>query len=318
MRRVCCPAVPCIDHVGCASHCCITHRACSDVCMLPTSLASRGRDLTPSIDVLLAAVLRAACRPCVYGPLWGHRVSRRSKCRIELVVYDCFCMVFLNRPGCYYKVDQWARIARGDVQPARIISSLQVYHHLLVSARGVGALSRVEVKAWWLMPAETRRWINERVVASGTAPFDYAYVPFLTSFLPQSMSPQTEWRFFDSLLHYIPLLFSDNVELRVVDVLADDSAVCYGVFARRELSAGVISDVRGQLVRLSAAEKAAVRAYGSDHSLLHMMRRGAHRINVPDGAAGAHSGTGDEAAARGPFVFSDCIDVHFRHARLLS
>ena len=161
--------------------------------LLPTSLASRGDNPTRSIDVLLAAACRAACCPCVYGPLWGQRVSRRSKCRIELVVYDCFCMVFLNRPGAYYKVDQWARIARGDVQPARIISSLLVYYGLLVSARGVGALSRGELKAWWTMPATTRRWIDQRVVASGAAPYDYAYVPFLTSFLPQLMSPQTEW-----------------------------------------------------------------------------------------------------------------------------
>ena len=54
-----------------------------------------------------------------------------------------------------------------------------------------------------------------------------------------------------------------------------------------------------------------MRAYGSDHSLLHMARRDTHRINVPDGLR--------ETKRQRPelFVCSDCIDIHCQHARLL-
>jgi hypothetical protein len=266
----------------------------SDV--LPASLPRHCHDQTDCTDALLAAAARAASCPCVYGPLWGQRVAQRSKCRIELVVYDCFCMVFLDRPGNYYKVDQWARSARGDVYPDRIISSLRAYHRLLVTTRGAGALSRAELKAWWLMPSSTRRWVEERVVADSTAPYDYAYVPLLRRFLPQLMTKEVTWRFFDGLLLYVALYLSDDVELRVVTRLADQTALCYGVFAKRDLPAGLLKDIRGQLVPLTATEEAAVCAYGSDHSLLHMMRSDAHRTRVPDGVLDA-AGERDRRAA---------------------
>lgn len=46
-------------------------------------------------DLLVAAVTRVDARLLMHGPLW--KVERR-KPRAELVVYDVFCLVFLNRP----------------------------------------------------------------------------------------------------------------------------------------------------------------------------------------------------------------------------
>ena len=50
---------------------------------------------------------------------------------MELQVYDVFCMVFLDRPGAYFRLDQVARTTRGRITAELIITQLRTYHRLL-------------------------------------------------------------------------------------------------------------------------------------------------------------------------------------------
>ena len=46
-------------------------------------------------------------------------------------MYDLFCMVFLDRPGAFYRVDQLARTTRGLNTSDFIITQVRTYHRLV-------------------------------------------------------------------------------------------------------------------------------------------------------------------------------------------
>jgi hypothetical protein len=85
--------------------------------------------------LLAAAADRVDARPVMYGPLWGVHCSTHQRPRTELQVYDVFSMVFLDRPGTYYRVDQVARTTRGRFTAELIIAQLRTYHRLLMEHR---------------------------------------------------------------------------------------------------------------------------------------------------------------------------------------
>lgn len=196
-------------------------------------------------------------------------------------VYDVFCMVFLDRPGAYYRVDQVARTTRGRFTPELIIAQLRSYHRLLLDAQGDRAnpfLTNVEAKDWWLMPRHARRSLPL------PSSYDFGYVAFLRKFLPQTRDRDVEFRFFNSLAYYLPLLLSCDVELRPTPALST-SAFAYGVFARRRLECGdwrrPLAAVRGELVAITAQEHKALVGGHADFSVLALDEERGNRLTVP-------------------------------------
>ena len=242
---------------------------------------SPGRDSPSSASLLVAAAARVDARRVTYGPLWGVRCSTKDRPKTELQVYDVFCLIFLDRPGAYYRVDQQARITRGRFTPLFLVAQLQSYHRMLIDAqsdRTVPFLTNTEAKGWWLMPRHVR----------GSLPFplsyDFTYVAFLRRFLPQQRDRDVEYRFFNSLTHYLPLLLSPDVELRRCPSLST-SAFAYGVFARRRIEGGEyrrpVPALRGELVAITADEFRALEESHADFSVLHLDGEGISHLRVP-------------------------------------
>jgi hypothetical protein len=87
---------------------------------------------------------------------------------MELQANDVFCMVFLDRLGAYYRVDQAARMTRGRITAALVIIQLRAFHRVLHGG-GEGPeeyLTNTEVKNWWNMPRHVRDSLDLRL-ASG-------------------------------------------------------------------------------------------------------------------------------------------------------
>jgi hypothetical protein len=239
------------------------------------------RELPSAASMLVAAAARVDARCVTYGPLWGVRCSTKDRPKTELQVYDVFCMIFLDRPGAYYRVDQAARTTRGHVTPALLIAQLQTYHRLLVDAQSDRAnpfLTNLEAKDWWLMPERVRRSLPF------PSSYDFSYPAFLRKFLPQHRCKDVEFRFFNSLAHYLPLLLSPDVELRRCPSLSS-SAFAYGVFARRRLEKGEyrrpVPALRGQLVAITEKEFKALESGGAAFSVLEIDGEGISRLQVP-------------------------------------
>jgi hypothetical protein len=212
---------------------------------------------------------------------------------MELQVYDVFCMVFLNRPGAYYRVDQLARTSRGLITAEFITIQLRTYHRLVCRQqppqpdRVEVYLTNTQLKEWWFMPAKARLSFDTlRADSSPHADYDYSYVPFLHHFIPQSCStqPDSEYRFFNSLARYVPLLLSADVELRRSPALAF-SAYSYGVFARRQLKDGEwtrsVHAVKGEVVLISEREHSALVKGKADMSVLELDKEGLCRLLAP-------------------------------------
>ena len=243
----------------------------------PTSLARATLDSSAQLDLLADTALHADSPRIEFGPLWGARVSRGTKCRPELLAYDIFCLVFLDRPGSYYKRDQRTRALRGDLTAERVIACLRAYYTVLLRERGDGAMTRAELRAWWLMGNDTRCWMQQHTPA-----YDLTYVPFVRKFLPQQRDHSSEWYLFDSLLRYVPLLLSSDVCLRRVAGISGN--LCWGVFAQRALpERAIIGAIHGQIIRLTECEEDALREHGADHSLMHIPLEHEHRLRIPDG-----------------------------------
>ena len=191
-------------------------------------------------------------------------------------------MVFLDRPGCYYKADQSARQTRGEMTADSVTASLRRYYALLPAgtARRDGQLTCTELSDWWWMDEQTRAWVRQRDAA-----YDFEHAAFVRRFQPKRVGPKAiglEHRFFSSLRRYTALLLSRDVELQRVPGLSS-SASCYGVFARRQLSSGTSVDaLSGYLVCIREEEEAALQAAGVHHSVLHMARGGTLRAAVPE------------------------------------
>ena len=268
---------------------------------IPTSSISLSSTPTTSPTIafptdnhlLAAAAARVESRPVTYGPLWSVRCATKAKPRMELQVYDVFCMVFLDRPGAYYRVDQLARTTRGLITSDFIVSQLRTYHRLICPPQRPRPdgdelyLTRTELKEWWHMPAEARTSFDTLLAAAAPpSAYDYSYVPFLRHFIPQSCrkDPDSEYRFFNSLARYIPLLLSADVELRRSPALAS-SAYAYGVFARRRLKDGdykrPVQAVKGEVVLLNDKEHAALVRDGADFSVLELDGEGLSRLMAP-------------------------------------
>jgi hypothetical protein len=212
---------------------------------------------------------------------------------MELVVYDVFCMIFLDRPGAYYRLDQRARSERGAVTAEFVTTQMRAYHRLLRGAQSgaaAGALTNLELKDWWLMPKHVRSSLAAlRASSPRCAPVNYDYVRFLRSFLPQQRDVDGEFRFFKSLAHYVPLLLSPDLELRRSPALSS-SAYAYGVFARQRLRCGEYKHphpaLRGEVVRITDDEHAALIAAKKDFSVLVLDEEGASHLRVPGGVKG--------------------------------
>jgi hypothetical protein len=223
-----------------------------------------------------------------YGPLWRLQCPTTNGKQTELQVYDVFCMVFLDRPGAYLRIDQVARTNRGRITAELIITQLRTYHRLLHGAQRRGAevyLTNTEIKDWWMMPSDVRAWIDQRLAseASPTA-YDYDYVPFLRSFIPQGRDRGVEFRFFNSLARYLPLLLSADVELRRSRALSS-STFAYGVFATRPLESGdfiqPLQALRGELVPISPKANEVLTRAAADFSVLVLDEEGVSQLRVP-------------------------------------
>jgi hypothetical protein len=215
---------------------------------------------------------------------------------MELVAYDTVCMVLLDRPGNYYKIDQLARRNRGAFTPERVVASLRSYYSVirreqLEHGECDFQMTQREVRDWWAMTKTTRAEVDAALQEAASAtdapftPYDFAVSGFLRSFSPQQKDSNTLWRFYSALAIYMPLWLSPDVEIRRVPSLPGH--LSYGVFAKHKLRSEsdrrvnvTVPAIRGQLVRLSAEEEQALRDYGSDHSLLHV-RRDVQRTRVP-------------------------------------
>lgn len=147
-----------------------------------------------------------------------------------------------------------------------------------------------------LMKPDTARRVEQRV-----AGYDFGYVGFVRRFPPQDVDRREESRFFASLALYVPLLLSSAVELRRVASIP--SSFCYGVFAKGQLSAGYVSAIRGELVKLEEEEYWQLKSSKSSHSLLRMAAVDMHRTRVPDGRldpAGERDRRAERRASRRP------------------
>ena len=240
--------------------------------------------------LLVAAAAHVDQRKWTCGPLWRVHCATKAKPRMELQVYDVFCMVFLDRPGAYYRIDQRARTNRGRCTASFVVDQLRTYHRLVCPrpARSDEVhLTNSQLSNWWLMPRHARTSFDARLAASTPPPaYDYSYLPFLRSFIPQSCSrdADSKHRFFNSLARYVPLLLSDSVELRRSPSLAS-SAFAYGVFARRRLpnSQGkrAVPGVRGEVVLINADEHAVLVQGGAAHSVLELDATGLSHLLAP-------------------------------------
>jgi hypothetical protein len=240
--------------------------------------------------VLAAAAARVDARPFTYGPLWGARMSTKTKPKVELLVYDVFCMVFLDRPGAYYRVDQIARTTRGRITTRLIIEQLRIYHRVLHGARTQNGSAEVfltnrEIKDWWMMPPHVRASLNVYLTADPmSSHYDYGYVPFLQKFIPKRRTRDAEYRFFNSFARYLPLLLSADIELRSSPALWTP-AFTYGVFASRPLKSGEYTQnlrpLCGELVSINNEEHGALTCAGADFSVLELDEEEASRIKVP-------------------------------------
>ena len=250
----------------------------------------------------------------------GHRRAQR----LQLVAYDVFCMVFLDRPGCYYKRDQYARLTRSRIESVSvtadepslptaefIVTSLRRYHQRLPAVRGKpsvdGHIRTKHLSAWWWAEKSTRREVIERDPG-----YDWSHATFVRHFYQQD-EQTTEGRaresqFFRSLRRYVALLLSEDVEVRPVDELlllsssssssssSSPSPFCHGVFARRPLSGGragrgqsavtvnVLAALSGELVNITKKEQKALLTGGAHHSVMHLPRKDLSRAAMPDGS----------------------------------
>ena len=248
------------------------------------AVASSSSDSSPEQPAAAAA---AAAVPAVrWGALWSLHSTRKRKhsagaWRPELAAYDV-CMVFLDRPGCYYKADQRARQTRGEMTADSVTASLRRYYALLPdgTTRRDGEITCTELSSWWWMDEQTRAWVRQRDEA-----YDFAHAAFVRCFQPKRVGPKAiglERRFFSSLCSYAALLLSLDVELQRAPGQSS-SAFCYGVFARRQLSSGMrVAALSGYLVCIKEEEEAALLAADVHHSVLHMERGDIIRAFVPE------------------------------------
>jgi hypothetical protein len=225
----------------------------------------------------------------MYGPLWGVCCSTNTRPRIELQAYDVFCMVFLDRPGAYYRVDQVARTARGRITAELIVAQLRTYHRLLHGAQIEGGevyLTNMEVKGWWMMPRHVRASLDLRLASepSTSSTYDYGYVPFLRRFIPQIRNKDGEYRFFNSLARYVPLLLSAEVELCRSPAMSS-STFKYGIFASRPLRCGgynqSLQPLLGEVVSITDKEQDALTRAGADFSVLVLNVEELSHMRVP-------------------------------------
>jgi hypothetical protein len=242
-----------------------------------------------SVQLLAAAAARVEARPVTYGPLWSVCCSTHARPRIELQVYDVFCMVFLDRPGAYYRVDQVARTSRGRITAELIITQLRTYHRLFHGAQREHKeevyLTNMEIKQWWMMPRQVRASLDHRLALEPAVPaYDYGYVPFLRRFIPQNRDKDREYRFFSSLTRYLPLLLSAVVQLCRSPAMSS-STFTYGVFASRALRCGEYSQplqpLLGEVVPITDEEQNALTRAGADFSVLVLDVGEVSRMSVP-------------------------------------
>jgi hypothetical protein len=247
--------------------------------------------------LLATAASQVNTRNVVYGPLWKWRCSTGFKTapRMELQAYDVFCMVFLDRPGAYYRLDQLARTTRGRITPELIIAQLRMYHHLLhggVEQREGPEvyLTNTEIKDWWTMPRHVRTSLDLRLASEPLSlPYDYGYVPFLSRFISKRLDRDGEYRFFNSLARYLPLLLSADVELRRSPALSS-SSFTYGIFASRALQSGnytqPLQPLLGEVVGITEVEHTALTLAGADFSVLVFDEAEVSCMRIPGGKKG--------------------------------
>ena len=248
---------------------------------------------TTTVNLLASAAAHVESRTVTYGPLWNVRCATKGKARMPLQVYDVFCMIFLDCPGAYYRIDQHARANRGDITPELIIRQLRTYHRLVCPEpqkriKPEVQLTNTQLKEWWLMPTKARSAFDNLLAAASSPPpaYDYSYVRFLKHFLPQSCRTNSDLmhQFFKSLANYMPLLVSTNVQLRPSPALAN-SSLCYGIFALRPLKDGLwtgqVQAVRGEVVLIPENEHSTFVAAGADFSVVELDADGMSRLLKP-------------------------------------
>jgi hypothetical protein len=187
----------------------------------PPGVRDEQAALGDSLTTLQHAAARVERRTTDYGPLWN--LKAKHGLRMAPLVYDCVSMVFLDREGVYYKVDQTARRERGEFTSQVLIANLRVYHSALKWAklvRGDGWLTSTQVKDWWTMTAQQCAWVNQQWKEEAahhkqpSVPYERSHVPFLRRFTPQSMDRRRGQKFFESVSFYVPLFLSTAVELK--------------------------------------------------------------------------------------------------------
>ena len=254
----------------------------------PSGVRDEQAALGDSLTSLQHAAARVERRTTDYGPLWN--LKAKHGLRMTPLVYDCISMVFLDREGVYYKVDQTARRERGELTNQVLISNLRVYHSALRWAKlvkGDGWLTSTQVKDWWTMTAQQCAWVNQQWKEEAAhrkqpfVPYERSHVPFLRRFTPQSMDRRRAQKFFESVSFYVPLFLSTSVELKPTPSLPG-ARFAYGVFALMPLDnvGSQVGAVRGQLCQISEEEYDALMVAHANHSLLGMTKTEIPHITV--------------------------------------
>ena len=136
-----------------------------------------------------------------------------------------FAMVFLNRPGAYYRLDQRARMTRGAITPQLIITQLRTYHQLMANVHDDGtkaSLTNNQLKDWWLVPPAARTALDLQLVAHPPhpSPTTTPTSPSCAASSRRTATATIEHRFFNSLSRYFAVFLSTDVELRLSPALS--------------------------------------------------------------------------------------------------
>ena len=99
------------------------------------------------------------------------------------------CMVLLDCPGGYLRVDHVARTDRGRMPSQLIVAELRTYHGPLHGAQRRCAefyLINAEIRYWWLMPSDVRASLDLRFSSDPSSPvYDCEDVLFRVGSIPQ-------------------------------------------------------------------------------------------------------------------------------------
>ena len=170
----------------------------------------------------------------IYGPLHS-----KKKIHLPLLVYDYFCIIFIDRPGSYY-------IRSTPFSSNRSISKEDIYTYLLTFANSLSTC--------FLTTEQTSAFFSYGPVKS-----------FLNHFLPRKREQHS--KYYSYFTAYLNFMLSPRVELSHMPCYK--SKYDYGVKAKKKITKlEKLPEMKGLLTRIFADDMQRLKMVGADFSTL--------------------------------------------------